>query len=59
MREQPDVALLVVPPIRAQGFHHARMATLGWLQNSVETEALARFAVDEHNKKQNCKVKIV
>jgi len=35
------------------------MATIGGLhdsqgsQNSVETEALARFAVDEHNKKQN------
>ncbi|TKY56061.1 Cysteine proteinase inhibitor 12 [Spatholobus suberectus] len=41
-------------------FHHAPMATLGGVrdssqgsQNSVETEALARFAVDEHNKKQN------
>ena len=35
------------------------MATIGGLrdsqgsQNSVQTEALARFAVDEHNKKQN------
>ncbi|RDY11059.1 Cysteine proteinase inhibitor 12, partial [Mucuna pruriens] len=40
-------------------FHHAPMATLGGLrdsqgsQNSVEIDALARFAVDEHNKKQN------
>ncbi|NP_001237443.1 Cysteine proteinase inhibitor 12-like precursor [Glycine max] len=39
--------------------HHSPMATIGGLhdsqgsQNSVETEALARFAVDEHNKKQN------
>lgn len=38
--------------------HHSPMATIGGLhdsqgsQNSVETEALARFAVDEHNKKQ-------
>ncbi|XP_061349991.1 cysteine proteinase inhibitor 6 [Gastrolobium bilobum] len=40
-------------------YQHASMATLGGLrdsqasQNSAETEALARFAVDEHNKKQN------
>ncbi|XP_027355042.1 cysteine proteinase inhibitor 6 [Abrus precatorius] len=39
--------------------HHAPMATLGGVhdsqgsQNSGEIEALARFAVDEHNKKQN------
>nr|ACU24145.1 unknown [Glycine max] len=39
--------------------HHTPMATIGGLrdsqgsQNSVQTEALARFAVDEHNKKQN------
>ncbi|KAK7314067.1 hypothetical protein VNO77_39276 [Canavalia gladiata] len=40
-------------------YDHAPMATLGGVhdspgsQNSAETEALARFAVDEHNKKQN------
>ncbi|CAJ1977949.1 unnamed protein product [Sphenostylis stenocarpa] len=39
--------------------HHAPMATVGGVrdsqgsQNSLETESLARFAVDEHNKKQN------
>ncbi|MED6209614.1 hypothetical protein PIB30_056468 [Stylosanthes scabra] len=40
-------------------YDHEPMATLGGLrdsqgsQNSLDTEALARFAVDEHNKKQN------
>ncbi|KAK7405568.1 hypothetical protein VNO78_07000 [Psophocarpus tetragonolobus] len=44
---------------------HAPMATLGGLrdspaaQNSVETDALARFAVDEHNKKQNSLLEFV
>ncbi|XP_047164454.1 cysteine proteinase inhibitor-like [Vigna umbellata] len=39
--------------------HQAPMATVGGVrdspgsQNSVDTESLARFAVDEHNKKQN------
>ncbi|KAL9298282.1 hypothetical protein ACSQ67_024178 [Phaseolus vulgaris] len=43
----------------SQFHHHAPMATLGGVhdsqgsQNSLETESLARFAVDEHNKKQN------
>ncbi|KAK7300277.1 hypothetical protein RJT34_11119 [Clitoria ternatea] len=41
------------------------MATLGGVsdvpgtQNSVEIENLARFAVDEHNKKQNAVVEFV
>ncbi|KAL1346572.1 hypothetical protein HN51_020198 [Arachis hypogaea] len=40
-------------------YDHAPMATLGGLrdsqgsENTLDTEALARFAVDEHNKKQN------
>ncbi|MED6132596.1 hypothetical protein PIB30_020423 [Stylosanthes scabra] len=40
-------------------YDHEPMATLGGLrdsqgsQNSLDTDALARFAVDEHNKKQN------
>ncbi|XP_020202457.1 cysteine proteinase inhibitor 12 isoform X2 [Cajanus cajan] len=40
-------------------YHHAPMATLGGLrdshpsQNALETEPLARFAVDQHNMKQN------
>ncbi|KAK7317388.1 hypothetical protein RJT34_01561 [Clitoria ternatea] len=54
-------ALFTFPPSSGDcsQYDHAPMATLGGLQdsqtshNSLETESLARFAVDEHNKKQN------
>jgi hypothetical protein len=54
-------ALFTLPPSSAvcSEYNHAHMATLGGLrdsqgsQNSLEIDSLARFAVDEHNKKQN------
>nr|AWB97031.1 cystatin-like protein [Agapanthus praecox subsp. orientalis] len=63
MRSQPAICSLALALLlfsATLGFHSIiAMATLGGVhekegtENSVEVEELARFAVDEHNKKEN------